>query len=246
MSERNTTLLAVRTSMHLSQDELAQMLQRAALKHGDHIAVSKRTVQRWESGTSIRLRPAHARALQDVTGLPIESLGFPPGVDAMVVEDGRGGHDLEIRTPPLNPGTARQPAGNYTGIWLSRYEYYSSGRGQMFASQHYVVLMQSGDRLTVRSLPNSADSSIGMDLTVDGNVVTGTWIEETAKRGYYRGARYHGSIQLLAEPSGRRLSGKWVGFGSDGDVNTGPWRLELQDPSTSKATIAEYDRTPND
>jgi hypothetical protein len=123
-------------------------------------------------------------------------------------DDGRGGHDLEVRTPPLSPGEVRQPAGIYTGIWLSRYEYYSSDRSQMFASQHYVVLMQSGDRLTVRSLPNSADSSIGMDLTVDGNVVTGSRVEETAKDGYYRGARYHGAIQLLAEASGRRLSGK--------------------------------------
>lgn len=81
---------------------------------------------------------------------------------------------------------------------------------------------------------------------MDGNVITGSWVEETARDGYYRGARYHGAIQLLAEESGRRLSGKWVGFGSDGDVKTGPWRLEFQDSSTSKATIAAYDRTPND
>src|SRR5690349_7667591 len=98
MPGRYTALLAARTSMHLSQDELAQLLQRAARKHGDHIAVSKRTVQRWESGESTRLRPAHVRALQDVTGLPIESLDFPPDANAVVVEDGRGGHDLEVRT----------------------------------------------------------------------------------------------------------------------------------------------------
>ena len=110
-AERNTALLAVRTSMHLSQDELAQQLQRAALKHGDRIAVSKRTVQRWESGTSTRLRPAHARALQDVTGLPIESLGFPAGADAVVVEDGSGGHDLEVRTPPLSAAGVAERAG---------------------------------------------------------------------------------------------------------------------------------------
>jgi len=56
-----------------------------------------------------------------------------------------------------------------------------------------------------------------MDLTVDGNVITGTWVEQTAPGGYYRGARYHGAIQLLAEPTGRRLAGTWVDFGKEMD-----------------------------
>ena len=62
--------------------------------------------------------------------------------------------------------------------------------------------------------------------------------------GYYRGARYHGAIQLLVEPTGRRLAGKWVGFGKQMDVNTGPWELTFQDASTSKATLARYDQPP--
>jgi hypothetical protein len=86
-----------------------------------------------------------------------------------------------------------------------------------------------------------------MDLTVDGNVVTGTWVETTAKAGYYRGARYHGAIQLLADPTRRRLAGKWVGFGNDMDINTGPWELLFMDASTSMKTLEEYNRrTPAD
>jgi hypothetical protein len=84
-----------------------------------------------------------------------------------------------------------------------------------------------------------------MDLAVDGNVLTGTWVEDTDKTGYYRGKRYVGGIQLVADPSGARLAGKWVGHGKDGDVNTGPWRLDYQ-AEVSRATIAEYDRLPND
>jgi hypothetical protein len=107
-----------------------------------------------------------------------------------------------------------------------------------------VVLLQQRNRLTVRGLPGSSDSSLSMDLTVDGNVVTGTWVEQTAEEGYYRGARYHGAIQLLAEPTGRRMVGKWLGFGTEMDVNTGPWELIFQDASTNRATLDKYNRRP--
>jgi hypothetical protein len=68
-----------------------------------------------------------------------------------------------------------------------------------------------------------------MDLTANGQVLTGTWTEETNPAGYYKGAVYHGAIQLLLEPTGRKMTGKWVGFGRDFDLNTGPWTL---DPGT--------------
>ena len=101
-------------------------------------------------------------------------------------------------------------------------------------------MLQHGDRLTARSLPGSASSSLSLDLTVDGAVVTGTWVEQTDPTGYYRGARYHGAIQLIAEPTGRRMAGKWIGFGKDMDVNTGPWELVFRDASTSKTTLDRY------
>jgi hypothetical protein len=165
----------------------------------------------------------------------------------------RGGDAL---TAPAGPvpggdarGTERLPAvtprvGNYSGVWVSRYEYFSSGRSDTFIEQHFVVLVQHGHRVTARSLPGSSDSSLSMDLTVDANVITGTWVEETASAGYYRGARYHGAIQLLVEPTGRRLAGKWIGFGKELEVNTGAWELNFEDASTSKATLAAYDRRP--
>jgi transcriptional regulator with XRE-family HTH domain len=215
----------------MSQDELAAK-----------IGATVRTVSRWETGQSTRIRALYARALEAVTGLPIEQLGFPPDAQAVVVDDGRGGHDLEVRARDTATGPARH--GAYTGIWLSRYEYFSSGRSDAFTQYHHVVLLQHGSQLSVRSLPGSADSTMTMDLTVDGSVVTGVWMEQTNPGGYYRGARYHGAIQMLADPTGRRISGKWVGFGKDGDVNTGPWTLTFLDASTSKAAIAQYDRPP--
>ncbi|MFD1320742.1 helix-turn-helix domain-containing protein [Micromonospora sonneratiae] len=234
----------------MSQDDFARALREAGARAGVPNDASKRLVQRWEAGVITTPRPAYARALEAATGLPISSLGFSVAVpQARISDDGQGGHDVEATEPagPVpnsGPAARTAPAGNYSGVWLSRYQYFSSGRGDMFTGLHYVVVLQHGDRITVRSLPRSSDSPLTMDLTVDGNVITGTWVEQTAPEGYYRGARYHGAIQLLAEPTGRRLAGKWVGFGKEMDVNTGPWELIFQDASTNKATLAKYDRRP--
>ena len=117
---------------------------------------------------------------------------------APLADPPRGADDAGMT--PYAVSVAVWPTVSGSGVWLSRYEYFSSGRDDAFVGQHYVVVLQHGDRLTLRSLPNSAGSQLTMDLTVDGNVMTGTWVEQTAPKGYYRGARYHGAIQLLAEP----------------------------------------------
>lgn len=243
MSEMNSALQAARRALRLSQDEFAAALRKA----GAADSVSKRTVQRYEAGQVRSPQPRQARALEKVTGLPIVLLGFePPAIGALVADDGRGGHDVHHPAPELAAMASRPAAGRggYSGVWLSRYEYYSSGRTESYAGLHYVILLQHGDRLTVRSLPGSAKSSMTMDMSVDGSVLTGTWVEDTDPTGYYRGARYHGAIQMLAEPTGRRIVGKWVGFGKAMDVNTGPWELVFEDASMSKATLERYNSRP--
>jgi len=101
------------------------------------------------------------------------------------------------------------------GIWHSRYVYYSPGRTAEFEGEHYVVLRdQSGrDRLVGQSLPHSLDSRLRLDLTINGLIATGTWSESTSPAGYYKGAVYHGTVQLLLDPIGRSITGKWLGFG---------------------------------
>ncbi|GGO98207.1 helix-turn-helix domain-containing protein [Wenjunlia tyrosinilytica] len=241
---------AVRIGLRLSQDDLARALRRAGDEAGEPNDASKRLVQRWEAGISRTPRPVYARALERVTGIPVEALGFAPAVPmARVHDDGAGGHDLDPGPEGVSEATpvARTAAQNYSGVWLSRYEYYSSGRDGTFTGRHYVVLVQHGNRLTGRSLPGASsnpDSPLSLDLTVDGNVVTGTWTEQTAADGYYQGASYHGAIQMLVEPTGLRMAGKWVGFGKDFDVNTGPWEPVLKDTGTSKAALGRFGLPP--
>jgi hypothetical protein len=81
-----------------------------------------------------------------------------------------------------------------------------------------------------------------MDMTQNGQVVTGTWTEATDASGYYQGSVYHGAIQLLLEPTGHRMSGKWVGFGREFDLNTGPWTLTLVTADTGTEAQERYNR----
>ena len=248
MTNPNSTLQNIRKTMLLSQDAFARALREAGEDLGIPNDANKRLVQRYESGEIATPRSNYARALEKVTGLPIESLGFAvPVATVRVNANGHGGHDVEseIETVvPVSPAAQRAPSLNFSGVWLSRYQYFSSGRDATFTGLHYVSVLQRENRLDVRSLPGSSDSPLTMDLTVDGAVVTGTWVEQTHKDGYYRGARYHGAIQMLAEPTGRRLAGKWIGFGKEMDVNTGPWELIFQDASTNKATLAKFNKRP--
>lgn len=238
MTAPNARLRAVRQSLRMSQSELARAVRAAGQRAGEPNSCTVTTVQRWEAGAEPR--GAYLRALEMVTGQPAENLGFASdryGVDTEVL--GMPGTDwLEpeprSETAPLN------------GIWLSRYEYESSGRGGWFTNSHYVMVLQRGARLQVRSLPGTTPGRVLMDLTANGQVITGTWIEETNPHGYYQGAVYHGAIQMLLEPSARKMNGKWVGFGREFDLNTGPWSLELITHATDPETMEQYNRPVTD
>ena len=112
------------------------------------------------------------------------------------------------------PGRTAERYGQRSGIYLSVYEYPSSGRGGTFTSRHYVLVVQRGAKLAVRSVPASG-SQLSMDLSGNGRILTGTWAEQTRGDGPYRGAVYTGAIQLSVDetPDPRRFAGKWAGFG---------------------------------
>lgn len=239
MAEPNTRLRSVRLAMHMSQAEMARAVRAAGDRSGEPNACSTRNIQRWEAGDEPR--GAYLRALERATGQPAENLGFRA--------DERYGLDTAALAMPgeawPEPGEA-SAAAPLNGIWLSRYEYESSGRSGWHRGAHYVLVIQHGGHLAVRSLPGTAPGRLLMELTVNGATVTGTWTEETDPGGYYQGAVYHGAIQMLAEPSGRKMAGKWAGFGREWEINTGPWSLELVTRDTSAEAQAEYNRPPGD
>jgi hypothetical protein len=135
-----------------------------------------------------------------------------------------------------NPGHQ----GDLTGIWHSRYSYFSSGRNAEFEGEHYVVLREDGGSLSGRSLPHSIGSKLEFDLAVEGSIATGTWIERTSSSGYYGGATFHGTLQLLIDPTRRNMTGKWLGFDKHFAFNTGDWHLTWVEGSTSPPAQRRY------
>jgi hypothetical protein len=73
-----------------------------------------------------------------------------------------------------------------SGIWHSRYVYFSDGRGQEFEGHHYVVLTQQGNRVVGQSLPHTSESELRLRLVVEGSAVSGIWSEKTSPTGYYQ------------------------------------------------------------
>lgn len=112
-----------------------------------------------------------------------------------------------------------------SGIWHSKYRYPSSSRHGMFEGEHFVRLRRSGKHWVFESLPNRSKSALAVRLTLEDRVAIGTWQERTSPEGYYKGAVYHGAIQMILDEDGRQLRGKWLGHGKDMEVNVGNWEL---------------------
>jgi hypothetical protein len=127
-----------------------------------------------------------------------------------------------------------------TGIWESHYSYTSSTRQGEYDDVHYVVLRQTGNQIFGQSLPNTADSWLELRLSIVGSAITGTWSERTSPNGYYKGATYHGALQMLVDPTGRSMNGKWLGFGKDSCINSGTWMMEWRHGSVSARAQREY------
>lgn len=238
----NVALRAARERAHISQTELARRIREAGFGTGNTNGCTVRMVQRWESGETRRPHARYLLALEDVLGQPAENLGFDAdvrhGIDrARALRE--AGLDAGMPTPE-----AAAAYGPRSGIYLSDYEYVSSGRDHAaYHGRHYVMLLERGPRLMVRSLP-AAESQLSIDLNANGQVVTGTWTEQTKADGYYRGAVYTGAIQMLHDEDARSFAGKWVGFGKEHEVNTGAWSLTLVDEQIGAEAVERWNREP--
>jgi hypothetical protein len=230
--------MTARLHAGLSQNGLARRVRETGHKLGYPNECNRANVSRWENGTQPQAH--YVLILENVLGAPADALGFH-GIDRdrMLMDAG-----LDLATPI--PEVSAKGYGPLTGIWLSKYEYPSSSRGGVFNASHHVLILQRGAHLTVRSLPRQ-HSRLSLDLTVNGQWIKGTWAEVTSPAGYYAGAAYDGTIGMFLDQTGRRMSGRWLGYGRDpGELNDGNWSFTLVDDKTDRATIESWDSAPED
>jgi hypothetical protein len=72
----NQMLRAVRLALQMSQNEFAAAIRHAGDALGEPNTANKRLIQKWESGEHSDCRPNYRRALQSVTRMPFQQLGF--------------------------------------------------------------------------------------------------------------------------------------------------------------------------
>ena len=123
---------------------------------------------------------------------------------------------------------AKQQKDEYTGVWRCRYWYPSNTRPGEDVSEYYATIQQKGKELVMESLPNKEESYMFARMVVDGDLVTGTWHENTSPSGEFAGSLYSGAMQLLFNETNDVMSGKWVGIGQESGVRkiyTGKWEL---------------------
>jgi hypothetical protein len=119
------------------------------------------------------------------------------------------------------------PAGplDLAGRWSSTYRYSSTSRARELDGTHTVDLRCEDGRLLGRSLPDGSGSVLDLDLAVNGSIASGTWTERTSPVGHYRAATYHGLLHLVIDPTGRQMTGRWLGVGKRFEVKSGEWIL---------------------
>jgi len=238
----NVKLRDARIAAGLSQEQLALRIQQAGHKYGHPNGCNRSRVHSWETeGSTPQVH--YVLLLEAVLGIPAADLGIAYetfGMDRQQMLE-ESGLDLMMPEPAEGNGVVY---GSLSGVWLSTYQYESSSRQQTYTSQHYVLLLQRGQGLMIRSLPQQA-STLSLELSVNGKMAKGTWTEITSKDGYYGGSVYDGAIQLEINQAGDRLKGMWVGFGKNpGEMNTGEWSFSRVDTNYDKATREKWDIKP--
>jgi transcriptional regulator with XRE-family HTH domain len=236
-------LVAARRREGLSQDALASRIQQVGHRLGFPNGCNRANVARWESGHQPQAH--YVRLLEATLGQPAAELGLAYMAHGMDRDQMLAQSGLDTDAPLPEP-SAGYKYGPLSGIWLSRYEIYSSSRDAHLSYQHYVLVLQRGAYLNVRSLP-AQHSRLALDLSANGRMIRGTWAEHTNEGGYYRGALYDGAIILELNATSTRMKGRWLGFGRDpGEINDGPWQFTLVASEVDRAAREKWDVQPEE
>lgn len=111
---------------------------------------------------------------------------------------------------------------DFSGIWHSRYDFTTASKDSGFTDEYDVrIYPASGNEIVIQSLPNDKESYILLRLIRDGRILTGTWYEQTAPTGHYKGVTYYGPIQLVLDEDGNAMRGMWFGVDDQMEMQGG-------------------------
>jgi hypothetical protein len=105
------------------------------------------------------------------------------------------------------------------GVWKCAYNY--PRKDEMETECQVVALRQFGQTVTGKSLSDLRHEQRLMGQFRNGRLFTGTWENLRPEQ------IWHGAFQFELHNEGDRMKGRWLGFDSEGRIQTGLWVWEL-------------------
>jgi hypothetical protein len=118
----------------------------------------------------------------------------------------------------------------FPGVWRCRYWYPNTKKGNTEEVSEFLVRIdRQGEGYVLRSTEStSPEAHLEGRFTVDGSLVTGTFMENASPTGDWEGMTYKGAFQLLLNEAHTRMEGLWVAAGyNNGDPKTFTGRWEF-------------------
>ena len=140
-----------------------------------------------------------------------------------------------VLSEPVHWLMSRLPGGiiparprSVTGLWLVPYQFEAAGNRQ--PEKQIVELRQVGKHVFGKTVASIHHRDVIRGIFSHQIYFSGSW------RSIKPGQIYHGTFQLIFDPEGERLRGKWLGFSDTYHVvNHGEWEWQLLSRKVRKA-----------
>jgi len=107
----------------------------------------------------------------------------------------------------------------FSGTWQFTYWYPSNKQPDTEEPSQYTGTFHKSDKQWVyQSEPNAEGAYMFVRMTLDNDLITGTWYENTSPSGEFEGSTYSGAFQALIDKAGTKVEGKWAGIGQDNGI----------------------------
>lgn len=110
---------------------------------------------------------------------------------------------------------------NLGGYWYSDYSFVSSRSRQRVHTTQLMLVRQFGPYVVAKCIWSNGAHHHFISGRTQGHVFTGRW------RNVADGAKHHGVLQLLIDPDGAHLHGKWLGYDARNHIQQADWTFTL-------------------
>src|SRR5690349_20964488 len=99
---------------------------------------------------------------------------------------------------------------DFSGTWRFTHWYPTSDDSAEESTAYEMEAQQTGKELVLETPPGKKDAYMFVRLTLDQNIATGSWHENAALEGPFKGSMYSGAGQLIISDDKKKMEGLWA------------------------------------